>query len=77
MVSTVTPAVLRALADSNVSATLSAMAVVALIVVLVGRELAVAAGGRLQPFGRDLLLVAAPLAFTFIDIVLGRVLVIR
>jgi hypothetical protein len=77
MVSTVTPAVLRTLADSNLSATLSAMAVAALIVVLVGRELAVSAGGRLQRLGRDLPLVAAPLLFAFIDIVLGRVLIIR
>jgi hypothetical protein len=77
MVSTVTPAVLHALANSNVSATLSAMAVVALIVVLVGRELAVSARGRLQRLGRDLPLVAAPLVFAFVDIVLGRVLIIR
>ncbi len=77
MVSTVTPAVLRALVDSNLSATLSAMAVVALLIVLVGRELAVAAGGRLRRLGQDMALLVAPLVFNFIDIVLGRVLTIR
>jgi hypothetical protein len=74
MISTMTNAVTATVFDGELTAWLGGMTTVALIVLLVERQLLVAGGPRLQALARDLLVVVAPLLVLFGAIAGARLL---
>ena len=72
MISTVTTTTVTLIAARDLSVALGAVGAVALILLLVERELAVAAGPRLRPLARHLPVAIAPLLVAFVAIWLSR-----
>jgi hypothetical protein len=73
MVTTVTTTTVTAIAALELSVALGAVGALALILLLVERELAAAAGPRLRPLARQLPVAIAPLVVAFVAIWLSRV----
>jgi hypothetical protein len=74
MISTVTSAVVGTVSGWELTTWLGGLATVALIVLLIERQLLVAGGPRLNTLARDLTIVIAPLLVLFGAIVATRLL---
>jgi hypothetical protein len=72
MISTVTTTTVTTVAALGLSAAMSGAAVVVLLVFLLQRELASAAGPRFGPLARNVLVVITPLLVAFAMIVADR-----
>jgi hypothetical protein len=73
MVSTVTTTTVTMIAALDLSVALGGVGALALIVLLVERELAAAAGGRFRTLARYLTVAIAPLLVAFVAIWASRV----
>ncbi len=71
MISTITPAVQLA-SELGLGVTLGGMVAFVLVMLLIEREMALAASGRLRRFTRVLMIAIAPLLVTYGMVVVGR-----